>query len=87
MDACTVAAFDAITAFAVPDPNYPSQSSRFFQVWPLFRSPFRANRSAYFGSAKVYLSQPFRPSTRVKLNSYEQIVNAAFQCRASVKGS
>ncbi len=33
MEACTVTALDAITAFAVPNPNCPSQSRRFFQVW------------------------------------------------------
>jgi hypothetical protein len=32
VDACTVTALDAITAFAVPNPNYSSQISRFFQV-------------------------------------------------------
>jgi len=46
VDACTVTALDAITAFAVPNPNCPSQSRRFFQVWLLFGSPRRANHSA-----------------------------------------
>src|SRR5262249_61400151 len=32
VDACTVTALDAITAFAVPDPNSSSQSRRFFRV-------------------------------------------------------
>jgi hypothetical protein len=31
--------FDAITAFAVPNPNFSSQSRRFFQVWSPSRSP------------------------------------------------
>jgi len=53
VEACTVTALDAITAFAVPNPNYSSQSRRFFQVWLLFRLPRRADHSAYFGSAKV----------------------------------
>jgi len=35
VETCTVTALDAITAFAVPNPNCPSQSRRFFQVWPL----------------------------------------------------
>ena len=52
MDACTVTALDAITAFAVPNPNYPSQSRRFFQVWLLFGLPRRADHSAYFGLAR-----------------------------------
>lgn len=40
METCTVTALDAITAFAVPNPNYSSQSRRFFQVWLLIGSPF-----------------------------------------------
>ena len=40
VEACTVTAFDAITAFAVPNPNYSSQSRRFFRVWLLIRLPF-----------------------------------------------
>jgi len=53
LPANTVTALDAITAFAVPNPNCPSQSRRFFQVWLLFGLPRRADHSAYFGSAKV----------------------------------
>jgi hypothetical protein len=53
VETCTVTAFDAITAFAVPNPNCPSQSRRFFQVWLLVRLPCLADHSAYFGSAKI----------------------------------
>jgi hypothetical protein len=53
VDACTVTALDAITAFAVPTPNCPSQSRRFFQVWLLFGLPRRADHSTYFGLAIV----------------------------------
>jgi hypothetical protein len=53
VEACAVTAFDAITTFAVPNPNYSSQSRRFFQVWLLFGLPRRADHSAYFGLAKV----------------------------------
>jgi hypothetical protein len=80
VDACTVTAFDAITAFAVPNPNFSSQSRRFFQVWLLFGLPRRADHSAYFGLAKFYLSQPFQPSTGATLESCLKIVNALFQC-------
>jgi hypothetical protein len=80
VDACTVTACDAITAFAVPNPNHSSQSRRFFQVWLLFGLPHRADHSAYFGLAKVYLSQPFQPSTGPNLESCSKIVNARFQC-------
>jgi hypothetical protein len=80
VDACTVTALDAITAFAVPNPNCPSQSRRFFQVWLPVGSPRRANHSAYFGSAKFYLSQPFQPSTEAKVNICFKTVNACFRC-------
>jgi hypothetical protein len=53
VEACTVTALDAITAFAVPNPNCPSQSRRFFQVWLPSGLPRRADHSAYFGLAKV----------------------------------
>jgi hypothetical protein len=53
VDACTVAALDAIAAFAVPNPNYSSQSSRFFRVWALTKSPCRADHSAYFEPARL----------------------------------
>jgi hypothetical protein len=76
--------FDAITAFAVPNPNSSSQSRRFFQVWLLFGLPHRADHSAYFGLAKFYLSQPFQPSTEAKLESCSRIVNARFQCNRPV---
>jgi hypothetical protein len=80
VESCTVTALDATTAFAVPNPNCPSQSRRFFQVWLLFGLPRRADHSAYFGLAKFYLSQPFQPSTKANLESCSKIVNARFQC-------
>ncbi len=45
VDACTVTALDAITAFAVPNPNCPSQEQSVFsglaalRVAPISRSP------------------------------------------------
>jgi hypothetical protein len=84
VETCTVTALDAITALAVPNPNYPSQSRRFFQVWLLFGLPRRADHSAYFGLAKFYLSQPFQPSTGATLESCLKIVNARFQCNRPV---
>jgi hypothetical protein len=53
VEARTVTALDAITAFTVPNPNSSSQSRRFFQVWLLFGLPRRTDHSAYFGLAKV----------------------------------
>ena len=84
VEACTVTALDAITAFAVPNPNCPSQSRRFFQVWLLFGLPRRADHSAYFGLAKFYLSQPFQPSTEANLESCSKIVNALFWCNRAL---
>ena len=81
MEACTVTALDAITAFAVPNPNCSSQSRRFFQVWLLFGLPRRADHPAYFGLAKFYLTQPFQPSTNATLEICSMIVNARFQCK------
>ena len=83
VETCTVTALDAITAFAVPNPNCPSQSRRFFQVWLLVGSPRRADHSAYFGLAKFYLSQPFQPSTGATLETCLKIVNALFRCNRS----
>jgi len=80
VDARTVTALDAITAFAVPNPNYSSQSRRFFQVWLSVGSPRRTDHSAYFGPAKFYLSQPFQPSTEATLEICSKIVNALFWC-------
>jgi len=51
VDTCTVAALDVITAFAVPNPNCPSQDHRFFQVWSPYKLPCRADHPAYFGLA------------------------------------
>ncbi|MGO9646646.1 MAG: hypothetical protein ACLPOO_01200 [Terriglobales bacterium] len=80
MEARTVTALDAITAFAVPNPGCSSQSGRFFQVWLPFGLPRRADHSAYFGPAKFYLSQPFQPSTEANLETCALFVNALFQC-------
>jgi hypothetical protein len=58
VDACTVAAPDAITAFAVPNPSCSSQGSRFFRVWWLDESPRRAGHPAYFGLINVTWINP-----------------------------
>ena len=68
VEACTITALDAITAFAVPNPNHSSQNCRFFQVWLLDRLPYQADHPIYFGLANCCLSQPFRSSTVRKLN-------------------
>ena len=76
METCTVAALDAITAFAVPNPNCSSQSQSVFSGLVALRLPRLADHPAYFGLAKFCLSQPFQPSTEANLNSYLIHVNA-----------
>ena len=53
MDTCTIAAPDAITAFAIPNPNWSSQNSRFFRVWLPGKLPRRTDHPAYFGLVKL----------------------------------
>ena len=81
MEACTVTAPDAITAFTVPNPNCPSQSRRFFQVWSLSGLPRLADHPAYFGVAKFY----FGPTlSAVDARESKRYVNKC-QCRISVQ--
>ena len=51
VEACTITAPDAITAFAVPNPNHSSQSCRLFRVWLPSGLPHRADHPIYFGLA------------------------------------
>jgi hypothetical protein len=54
-DACTVTASDAITAFAVLNPNCSSQSASVFSGPSVLVNHFTGpNHPAYFGSATVY---------------------------------
>jgi len=53
VETCTIAALDAITAFAVPNPDYLSQSCRFFRVRSSSKLPWPTNHSAYFGLATL----------------------------------
>jgi hypothetical protein len=81
VDACTVTALDAITAFAVPNPNYSSQISRFFQVRMPVELPLRANHPAYFGLAKFYFSQPYSAIDEC----HPKYLFQSCQCRFSVQ--
>jgi len=54
VDTCTVAALDAIAAFAVPNPGpFSQESAGFFGSGCPLRSPCRADHSAYFGLANL----------------------------------
>ena len=68
VDTCTVAALDAIAAFASQTPTPPRRVSRFFQVWLPYRSPCRADHSAYFGLAS-FISPILSAVDAEKLNS------------------
>jgi hypothetical protein len=70
VDTCTVAAPDAITAFAVPNPNCSLQSSRFFRVWWLDELPRRPDHPAYFGLANITWANLF--SRRHLLPSHQR---------------
>ena len=52
MEARTVTALDAITAFAVPNPNCSSQKQSVFSGLVALQVALRADHSAYFGLAK-----------------------------------
>jgi hypothetical protein len=83
VDACTVTALDAITAFAVPNPNYSSQISRFFQVWMPVKLPLRANHSAYFGLARILL----QPTLSAIDEGHLKCLLQSCQCRFSVQSA
>jgi hypothetical protein len=55
VDACTVTALDAITAFAVPDPNLLlAEPVGFFGSGCSLDRSTEPDHSVYFGSATVY---------------------------------
>ena len=59
VEACTVAAPDAITAFTVPNSSCSSRGSRFFRVWWPSELPRQADHPVYFGSVNVTWTNPF----------------------------
>ena len=71
---------DAITAFAVPNPNCPSQSRRFFQVWSPSRSPRLADHSVYFGPTR-FIVPTLSTVDGSYLNRALTKVNAKFWCK------
>jgi len=85
VDACTVTALDAITAFAVPNPNCSSQIQSVFSGLAARPScPSRANHSVYFGLATIYFRQPFRPSTGATLTVPQSMSTPAFGAMAAI---
>src|SRR5512146_788137 len=78
VDACTVAAFDAITAFAVPNRNRPFRSCRLFRICLLSRG--QADRPALFGVAD-YVRQPsLSADLKISMTPGQIGVNAEGRC-------
>ena len=76
MDACTVAALDAITAFAVPNPNCSSQKQSVFSGPVALQVALPSRSLSLLRSGKIYFAQSFQPSTPTKINSCLIDVNA-----------
>ena|ERR1700719_3058963 len=76
VDACTVAAPDAITAFAVPNPNCSSQKQSVFSGLVALQVALPSWSLSLLRTGKGLFRQSFQPSTRTKLNSCFIGVNA-----------
>jgi len=68
VDACTVAALDVITAFAVPNPNYSSQSWLVFSGLDALQVAPADKSLGLLRIGKFFVHQPFQLSTPFKLN-------------------
>ena len=76
MEACTVTALDAITAFAVPNPNCSSQKQSVFSGLVALQVALPSRSLSLLRTGEFLFRQSFQPSTRTKLNSYLIGVNA-----------
>ena len=59
VDACTVAALDAITAFAVPNPNCSSQNQSVFSGLVARQVALLSRSLSLLRSGKIYFANPF----------------------------
>jgi hypothetical protein len=59
VDTCTVAALDAITAFAVPNPNCSSQSQSVFSGPVALQVTLWSRSLSLLRTGKVYFANPF----------------------------
>jgi hypothetical protein len=59
VDTCTVAALDAITAFAVPNPNCSSQSQSVFSGLVALQVTLPSGSLSLLRVDKVYFANPF----------------------------
>jgi hypothetical protein len=76
VDTCTVAALDVITAFAVPNPNCPSQDQSVFSGLVALQVALTEQITQPTSDWQVLFRQSFQPSTNAKLNSCFIDVNA-----------
>ena len=76
VDACTVAALDAIAAFAVPNPSSSSQSQPVFSGSVALQVTLPSRSLSLLSDWQGLFRQSFQPSTRDKLNSCLIDVNA-----------
>jgi hypothetical protein len=86
VEACTITAPDAITAFAVPNPNHSSQSCRFFRVWRPAGCP--AEPITQSTSDWLILLEPILSIVDgAKVSGLSMVVNAAFRCKTRARFS
>src|SRR5947209_6646681 len=71
---------DAITAFAVPNPNWSSQSQSDFSGLVAQQVALPSGSLNLLRTGQFYLNQSFRSSTLRTLNGLSLVVNAAFRC-------
>jgi hypothetical protein len=86
METCTVTALDAITAFAVPNPNYSSQSMSVFSglVAPT-GCPVEQITQSTSDSPNFISASPFDRRRRATLQSCVLIVNAGVWCNLQIR--
>lgn len=85
MDTCTVAALDAIAAFAVPKPRLLlAESAGFFRVWLPLQVTLTSRSPSLLRNGKVLFHQSFQPSTRDNLNSWLIDVNAILSRKTNI---
>jgi len=81
VDTCTVAALDAITAFAIPNPGCSSQSQSVFSGLVALQVTLPSRSLSLLRIGKFDFAKSFQPSTRDKLNSCVTAVNAKFSAK------
>jgi hypothetical protein len=59
VESCTVAALDAITAFAVPNPNFSSQTQSAFSGLVVLQVALKSRSLSLLRTDKFYFVNPF----------------------------